>query len=166
MFGLSDEQIAQVKDESWGKVYEENGLTSMGTWGEDGLFYWTDKLVEDTTLRTALICQRLPSRACSSKQALVGTPEYIQAQSEWRIYENTAYGKVEWLANYLSSEDSRKYSIATANLQDYTTKNVYKFITGEKNLDSDWSNYVGMIDKYGAKDFETKFNELRKELLG
>lgn len=164
--GLSDEQIAQAKADGkeWAQVYDEFGVTSMGTWGEDGMFTWSQPLAEDTDLKTALVAQRFPRRGVTSKINFVGSDIYLKAQDEWLFYENTAYGKIGYLENYMTSEEARLYSQSTVSTQDFLMQTVPTFISGERDIDSSWESFKETLVMYNVQEVEKLLNDIAARL--
>lgn len=148
--GLSDAQIAEAKEYEWGKVYDNLGVSSMGTWDDDGMFSWSQPLIEDDSKKAALIGQRLPVSGPVSKIKIIGTDAYVHAQSQWMMYLNKGYEKHGYLENYLSRTQANTYSQNTTYLTDYMQQNVPLFINGKKSLSNDWDTFVSDLNKRGA----------------
>ena len=61
---------------------------------------------------------------------------------------------VDQLPNlWLSADDSAKIGTLETPLKDYIKTSIVEFITGKKNVDTDWDAYIAGLDKLGAKEY-------------
>ncbi len=165
-FGLSDEQIKEVADEDWGKVYAEQGVTTMGSWNEDHTMFTFDEKFRDVKydgMKNALTLGRMLGCQQSGSVALVGTKEYLQGQYEKTFYTNTCYGKHNWLETYVKSEDVNRLNNISTNVGDLLNKSAQQFIIGGLSVDDDWEAYVKKMKSFGIDDYLAYYNALAEE---
>lgn len=70
-----------------------------------------------------------------------------------QLYEPYAKKEILPLGMFMNEEQAAKNSEITKALNDYLTSAIIKFVTGEWDLDSQWSNYVKELEKLGAKEY-------------
>ncbi|MEV0794821.1 ABC transporter substrate-binding protein [Kribbella sp. NPDC050459] len=91
----------------------------------------------------------------------IGTDIYSQAGYERRLFEATKlyagkedkskvypYWKV-WIEPTLANE----MATLQTNIDNYVQQNALQFVTGSKNLDTDWDSYVKGLDSLGLKRY-------------
>lgn len=63
-----------------------------------------------------------------------------------------------WPSFVPTPEESKEQSAILTDINKYITEMRVKFITGKANLETDWDNYVGTLDRMGAQ----KYLEIKK----
>ncbi len=157
--GLSDAQIAEISDKSWGGIYTKNRLTSMGKWNSGKIE--KDEIFDyDPDLKGALIGQRFPMKNTYSKIAIVGPDYYQAAMREWNFYENTCASKVDFLKGYMTSEQSKSYSNFYSSGDKYMKENLPVIIRSGSLTSSKWATFKGDLEIYGVAKQTNVFNQM------
>ena len=172
-FGLTKEQF----EESQEPVYIKYGLTEGAHYkevAEDGSvqYVWANqKLIDDTTLATAVTCKRMnigyygPGFGSSLN---AGYKIHMRnAMAYWDFYLNTGYPD-QTIRSQFSTDESNTYMKVHANVLDYMSVTIPKFISGASNFrdSAEWNAYTRMVKKYAPGKVTEIYQNLFDKLKG
>jgi len=60
---------------------------------------------------------------------------------------------------FISQENNEAYNEVQTNLNDFVQKTAVQFILGERNLETDWENYLSELERYGADRYVEIYSE-------
>ena len=72
----------------------------------------------------------------------------------WKYRLLLAEGGFQFPSLSYSEDENSELSIKTTDLNNYINVYIAEVITGQKDLDATWDEYVKQMDKMGAKDVE------------
>jgi len=84
---------------------------------------------------------------------------YDPANYEARLWQDTVKlrpyaAAVDQIPNlWLSGDDSARISALETPLKDYIKTSIVEFVTGKKNVDTDWDAYIEGLNKLGAVEY-------------
>ena len=145
---------------------DEGGmLTYMGIegktykWLEDGTWEWilSPEYGEDiTTLRAKSTIQGVVTDPCIQPPSWFKMSPTIDADEVylWKYRLLLAEGGFQFPALSYTEDENNELSIRTTDLNNYISVYTAEIITGQKDLDATWDEYVKQMEKMGAKDIE------------
>lgn len=85
---------------------------------------------------------------------LYSDSKYFESRIELETEELSQYF-IETAPDYffLTEEETTEYSEILTNVKDYVKLATAQFITGVKNIDSDWDSYLGDLERYNVNRF-------------
>ena len=85
---------------------------------------------------------------------LYSDSKYFESRIELETEELSPYF-IETAPDYffLTEEETTEYSEILTNVKDYVKLATAQFITGVKNIDSDWDSYLGDLERYNVNRF-------------
>ena len=85
---------------------------------------------------------------------LYSDSKYFESRIELETEELSQYF-IETAPDYffLTEEETTEYSEILTNVKDYVKLVTAQFITGVKNIDSDWDSYLGDLERYNVNRF-------------
>ena len=85
---------------------------------------------------------------------LYSDSKYFESRIELETEELSPYF-IETAPDYffLTEEETTEYSEILTNVKDYVKLATAQFITGVKNIDSDWDSYLGDLERYNVYRF-------------
>lgn len=90
--------------------------------------------------------------------ALLATSDPQMAESTQYCLDNSLFKK-EAPPAPLTPEEKDKVALKAVPLKDYVEINLQLFISGKKNIESDWSKFLSECEAKGYKDLEQIFND-------
>ncbi len=161
-YGMNAEQAAvdtgstfyaeQGYENGFYSVEERNGETWIVTPAEDTL---------ETGLRNAMIMERVMGMSIYDHVDQGFSENLQEALNIWVTYDNTGYLNSA-VTGQLTTEQSENQSIVNANITNYMSQMVPKFITGELDIadDSAWDTYCRGIDEFDPYSYADAVNEV------
>ena len=147
--------------------YSEEGgaLVYMGIegktykWLEDGTWEWilSPEYGEDvTSLRAKSTIQGVVGDPCLQSAPWFKMSPTIDADEVylWVWREKLAEGGFSFPGLSYTEDENSELSIKTTDLNNYINVYIAEVITGQKDLDATWDEYVNQMEKMGSKDIE------------
>ncbi len=150
--GLSQEQYEESEDQSF---YEEYGLTEGAySVGDDGRYIVSDVISNDSGgIEVAATLQNLPGLQLVESVDNGYAETYEASLNSWTLFSN--HGRIWGSTAYanMTTDDTDECAKALTKVLDYEERNVYKYITGEIELNDDtWEDWCSDLNKYGVDD--------------
>ena len=145
---------------------DEGGmLTYMGIegktykWLEDGTWEWilSPEYGEDiTTLRAKSTIQGVVTDPCIQPESWFKMSPTIDADEVylWKYRLKLAEGGFSFPALSYTEDENSDLSIKVTDLNNYISQYIAEVITGQKDLESTWDEYVQQMNRMGAEDVE------------
>ena len=136
----------------------------------------TDKILKDPEGRNFEAVQSAWCTWAGSMNPSCATNELFKGGETWPVSLESAAGLINytpdkqeggavWAPFLFDSEVASDVSAMTTDFDTYLGEWAAKFITGEKNVDSDWEEYVNGFNALGVQDYLDLINE-KIEALG
>ncbi len=147
--GLNAEQVKEFSKNSF---YSDNGL-------ENGSYFINDEgkyekapavALDSGNLIGAIAFTKCPGLQLQKNVDLGLSDTYQYSLDQWSKYPNTGFFQGSITTNMMTSEDIQKQSDIQGRVLEYMTNNAVKFITGEKDIqsDDDWGVWCKALQKY------------------
>lgn len=96
--------------------------------------------------------------------------KFTDEEKEWNERVNANKTDLQLQPPVLSNEEEKEeLNLIKVPLMDYVNTSALEFITGKKNIETDWDNYVAECEAKGSIKYVEKVNEIfsrTKEMLG
>lgn len=147
--GLNAEQVKEFSKNSF---YSEYGLDNGAYFvNEEGKYEKDPVIAQDSgDLLNAVAFTKCPGISLQKNVDLGLADTYQYSLDQWSKYPNTGFFQGTITTNMMSSEDIQKQGDTQSRVLEYMTNNAVKFITGEKDIqsDDDWGVWCKALKKY------------------
>ena len=164
-YGLSAEQQAQLQDATYLRFGVDAAYTLVERDGQQMVRFHDLLKVNDGNIRTAMNGSRVMGLGSPMLVDYGDTDTYVQhCIGQWDLYKPTGF-----MALYPFNHQLPVNAVQSNNkvysriVNEYMYVQVPQFITGKKNLESDWDTYCADLKKRGYQKVLKSFNELLQE---
>ena len=164
-YGLSAEQQAQLQDATYLRFGVDAAYTLVERDGQQMVRFHDLLKVNDGNIRTAMNGSRVMGLSSPMLVDYGDTDTYVQhCIGQWDLYK-----PIGFMALYPFNHQLPVKAVQSNNkvysriVNEYMYVQVPQFITGKKNLESDWDTYCADLKKRGYQKVLKSFNELLQE---
>ena len=163
-YGLNAEEMKELE------VTNPESAALYTKWGmgdgayivtDEGLYLRNEVIRADDNMKTVSNLTRLLGVNDESKLDQGWLPYYAHTMSLFRMYDHSHVIDDE-IISQMTAEESATYQDTFQSVQEYTNRELAKFITGERDIsnDDDWNDYCATIHSYGTDEVDAIFNRI------